>query len=192
MVPEAFCGYQVTSPVCSALLLRTSFGPTGTACQARGRGQAIFDRQAIQLGIKLLDAEGGRDLAGIATDGRELGLGWNRVDDHDQLGRMRALRADLAGTVERADIEPVFAVGARLEEEVSLLRRGLPPIVPMHAPVRRYVQLDLNRLLGGLIGALDVERDGEQRLPPVDRRRRCRSGQRRRRIDRTKGQDLKD
>ena len=168
------------------------FRPDGNGLPGSGRRQAIFDRQAVQLGIKLLDAESGRDLAGIATDGRKLDLGWDRVDDHDQLGRMRALRPDLTGTVERADIEPVFAVDARPEEEVSLLRRGLPPIVPMHAPVRRYVQLDLNRFLADPLGSLDVERDGEQRLSPVDWRRRCRSGQRRRRIDRTKGQDLKD
>lgn len=33
MVPHAFCGYQVTSPVCSALLVCTSLGPTRTVCQ---------------------------------------------------------------------------------------------------------------------------------------------------------------
>ena len=128
------------------------FGPDGNRLPGSGRRQAIFDRQAIQLGIKLLDAESGRDLAGFAADGRKLDLGRNRVDDHDQFGRMRTLRPDLAGTVERADIEPVFAVDARPEEEVSLLWRGLPPIVPMHAPVRRYVQLDLDRFLGGPTG----------------------------------------
>ena len=34
MVPVVFCGYQVTSPVCSASLLRISLGPTETVCQA--------------------------------------------------------------------------------------------------------------------------------------------------------------
>ncbi len=100
------------------------FGTDGNGLPGGGRRQAIFDRQAIQLGIKLLDAESGRDLAGFAADGRKLDLGWNRIDDHDQLGRMRALRSDLAGTVERTDIEPVFAVDARPEEEISLLVAG--------------------------------------------------------------------
>ncbi len=168
------------------------FRSDGDHLPACGRGQTIFDCQAVQIGIKLLDVEVRRDLAGIATDGCDLGLGWNRVDDHDQLGRVRALRADLAGTVERADIEPVFTVNAGPEEEVPRLRFGLPPIVPAPTPVGRYVQLDLNRLLAGLIGPLDVEGNGEQSLSPVDRRRGRRCRQRRSRINRTKGQDLKD
>src|SRR5208337_3767078 len=102
------------------------------------------------------------------------------IDDHDQLRRVWALRPNLTGTVNRTDIEPVLSVGARLKEEISLLRRGLPPIVPMHAPIRRHVQLNLSRFLADPIGSLDMERDGKQRLPPIDGGWCCRSGQRRR------------
>ena len=59
----------MTSPVCSALLLRTSLRPDGNRLPGSSRSQAVFDRQAIQFGIKLLDAESGRDLSGIAADG---------------------------------------------------------------------------------------------------------------------------
>ena len=89
------------------------FRPDGYRLPGSHGSQAILDCQAIQFGIKLPDVESGRDLAGLATDGRKLNLGRKRVNDDDQLGGIRALGPDLAGTVNRADIEPVFAVGPR-------------------------------------------------------------------------------
>ena len=70
IVPKALCGYQVTSPVCSVLLLRTICRREGNDLPGSGPGpEAIFNCQALQVGIRLLDAEARRDLTGIAADG---------------------------------------------------------------------------------------------------------------------------
>ena len=105
-------GYHDTSPVWMESLVVTYRGWRLKLLARRRRAQAIVQQQAVHLEVRLLDAEAGGDPAVVAATRGQLHSSAARIDDDDELGRMRPLRTDLPRAVQRADIEPVFAVHA--------------------------------------------------------------------------------
>ncbi len=145
---------------------------------------AVVKRHTVGSQIKLVHVEACGDPAILAEAGGQLRFRRDGIDDDDQFGRVRALRPDLTRPVHRADVEPIFAVGACAEEEVAFFRlRFHPrPVVPRAPSIGRHEQLDLGRFLGRIRRPWNLKRDRKQRLPPEDRWRRRGTGQRRRRV----------